>query len=127
MVMRFFGGSKMTEKKLKKFEKRLIAERTKLLEKLNFDKDQFFDLNKNETGDIVDQAFNMYEKDWAIQLSEGDKKILKAINGALNRMKVDSYGKCVCGKKIDEKRLEAIPWTFECVHCVHEKKPLTVS
>ena len=117
----------MTERNLRKFEKRLLVERTKLLEKLNFNLDQFSDLNKNETGDIVDQAFNMYEKDWAIQLSEGDKKQLVAINGALNRVKIGNYGLCKCGKQINEKRLEAIPWTFECVDCVNKKRALDPS
>ena len=118
----------MVKKELEKFKKKLIQERVKLLEKLDFDKDQFSDLNKQETGDIVDQAFNMYEKDWAIQLSEGDKKLLVAINGALNRIKLGNYGQCKCGKVISKQRLEAIPWTFQCVDCVNnEKKFLSVS
>ena len=111
----------MTKKKLAKFEKILKEEREKVLLKLNYDKNEYGDLSKTEVGDIVDQAYNMYEKDRTIQISETEKKALHDIDMALQRIKLSTYGKCKCGAEIEENRLEAIPWTTTCTKCVQEK------
>jgi DnaK suppressor protein len=108
----------VNKKKLKQFEKLLIAERDKLLQKLNFDKEIYGDLQKQDIGDIVDKAFNMWELDRTIDITENDKRLLKLINAAIERTKSGDYGNCSCGSEIAEKRLEAIPWTTKCVNCV---------
>ncbi|MBL8991742.1 MAG: TraR/DksA C4-type zinc finger protein [Spirochaetia bacterium] len=106
----------MNKKQVKTFEKRLQEERDKILLKLNYDKESFGDLKKNEVGDIVDKAFNMWEKDRAIDISENDKRTLQDLDRALQRLHAGQYGLCtLCGFDIDEKRLEAIPWAEKCV------------
>jgi DnaK suppressor protein len=106
----------MLKKQVKLFQKKLIDERDKLLEKLNFDRDSFGDLKKNEVGDLVDKAFTMWEKDRAIDISENDKKTMREIQGALQRIHTGQFGHCqICGSTIDEKRLEALPWAQQCV------------
>ncbi len=112
----------MNKRKLKYFKKRLEEEKTKITQKLTYEKDQFDDLNKKEIGDIIDVAFNMYEKDRAIQMSESDKKILVEINLAARKILEGTYGLCSCGQEIDENRLDAIPWTNVCVKCMKIKK-----
>ena len=112
----------MNKRKLKHFEKRLLEEKKKVVQKLTHDKDQFDDLNKREIGDIIDVAFNMYEKDRTIQMTESEKRILAEINSSLRRINEGSYGVCVCGDNIDENRLEAIPWTYICLKCVKKKR-----
>jgi DnaK suppressor protein len=48
-------------------------------------------------------------------LDEKEQKDIQAINRALARIELGEYGSCeVCGKRIDEDRLEAIPWTSVC-------------
>jgi len=55
------------------------------------------------------------------QLSDVEIEILKAINDALERIQNETYGICeVCGKEIEEERLEAVPWTTLCIQ--HAKK-----
>ncbi len=106
----------MNKKLLKQFEKRLLGEREKLLAKLNLEKEAFVDLKRNEVGDIVDKAFTQWEKDRAIDISEGDKRVLVEIDRALHRMRTGGYGVCIlCNCDIDPMRLEALPWTQTCV------------
>lgn len=102
---------------LTKYRKLLLAERKRVLTQLNAEVSQFHDLEKYEIGDIVDRAFNMYEKNMTIQMSEGDKKILQAIEHALKRIDNETFGNCTtCGKPIDSARLEALPWALTCVN-----------
>jgi len=82
----------------------------------------FDELQKNEIGDLVDKAFNMWELDRAIDISEQDKKNLIEINKALLRIKNEVYGVCACKKEIEDIRLEAIPWTEICLSCIKKLK-----
>ena len=112
----------MNREKLKYFENRLLKEKEKIISQLSYEKDQFGDLHKKEIGDLVDQAFNMYEKDRAIQFTESEKQALIAINAALQLVKLKTYGMCSCGKNIEENRLEAIPWARLCMACAKKKR-----
>ena len=55
------------------------------------------------------------------ELEEIEVEILKKIDEALERISEGTYGYCeVCGKPIEEKRLEAIPWTTLCAEHAKE-------
>jgi len=46
-------------------------------------------------------------------------KEIAQIRAALRRIDKGSYGDCVtCGDQIDERRLEAVPHTPQCIKCV---------
>ena len=54
-------------------------------------------------------------KEDSLALAETDSAILAAVRAALRRIDDGTYGRCVAdGKPIDEKRLEAVPWTQYC-------------
>jgi DnaK suppressor protein len=54
-------------------------------------------------------------KEDSLALAETDAEILAAVRAALRRIEDGTYGVCVVdGKPIDEKRLEAVPWTPYC-------------
>lgn len=70
------------------------------------------------------------EKDFAEQITQGEnddvlnalddeaRATLQNINAALLRIKEGTYGICGrCGKPIDQKRLEVIPYATVCVGC----------
>ena len=43
---------------------------------------------------------------------------MQQIENALNRMETGTYGICVvCGDDIDDRRLEAVPYTPRCINC----------
>ncbi|BBM88696.1 hypothetical protein COTS27_00380 [Spirochaetota bacterium] len=107
----------MTKKDLKKYRLQLEQDRVRILDQLNFDKEQIKDLEKRDIGDIIDRAFNMYEKGRAIEMSEKEKRELAAIDEALLRIKKGTYGVCaICGSAINLDRLNAIPWAATCVN-----------
>ncbi len=67
---------------------------------------------------LADQGseVNEYEKSFLLASMEGD--ILEELDEALDRIDDGSFGTCViCGKEINQKRLEAIPYAKLCIEC----------
>ncbi|RMA96979.1 TraR/DksA family transcriptional regulator [Hydrogenothermus marinus] len=55
------------------------------------------------------------------EMEDVEIKIIREIDKALERINDGTYGYCeVCGKPIEEKRLEAIPWTTLCIEHAKE-------
>jgi len=51
-------------------------------------------------------------------LEESAVTEIKEIQAALRRIDDGTYGTCArCGEKINEKRLEALPYATECIQC----------
>jgi len=68
--------------------------------------------------DVADMAVESYTKEFLFGKSAGDRKILQMIHEALERIEDKSYGECAnCGKEIQAKRLEAVPWALLCIQC----------
>jgi DnaK suppressor protein len=59
------------------------------------------------------------------QLDERERQEIEAIDGALEKIKLDKYGFCdVCLKPIAVKRLRALPWTSLCaLHAKEQTEP----
>ncbi len=68
--------------------------------------------------DIADRASSSYQKELLFHQSNTDRQLLQMVEGALGRIREDSFGECIsCGKEINAKRLEAVPWTRHCIEC----------
>jgi DnaK suppressor protein len=68
--------------------------------------------------DTLDQATRQSEKEVLLQTSTNEKQLLRAVELALGRIQDGTFGHCLsCAKEIDEKRLQAVPWTRYCIHC----------
>lgn len=105
----------MNKKKLEKYKKLLLEEKTKILE-ANFNNDTLEHLGVNESGDIVDVASKLYQTDFFLQMADHDKEKLKLIDKALEKIEDGTYGICEgLDKPIEEKRLDALPWTPYCI------------
>jgi len=51
-------------------------------------------------------------------LEENSEHVLRAIDGALQRIGDGTFGLCeTCGQPISEERLEAIPYATQCIDC----------
>ena len=60
-------------------------------------------------------------KDEYFALAETDSAVLALVRGALQRIEDGTFGLCIVdGKPIEEKRLEAVPWTPYCLQ--HQEK-----
>jgi DnaK suppressor protein len=68
--------------------------------------------------DLGDRALTTTSQEMLLQLSAGERRILKLIDEALGRIETGNYGTCVhCGGTIQKARLEAIPWARHCIEC----------
>lgn len=68
--------------------------------------------------DLADIASDDIDRKTLQTLGAQDVKRLRLIDSALSRIKNGRYGTCLrCGKKITEKRLEAIPYALMCISC----------
>jgi RNA polymerase-binding transcription factor DksA len=79
---------------------------------------------RDETGDlsigtddhIADTATETFMRELDSGLEENAEHLLVEIESALGRIESGSYGTCeVCGRPIDEERLEAVPWATLCI------------
>jgi DnaK suppressor protein len=77
-----------------------------------------------ETGDLAigagdhlaDSASETYMRELDGGLGENAEHVLAEIDAALQRIADGTFGTCaVCGKPIDEERLEAVPYATLCI------------
>lgn len=68
--------------------------------------------------DIADKAASSYNKEFLFHQSNNDRQLLQMVENALGRIREGNFGECIsCGKEINPKRLEAVPWTRHCIEC----------
>jgi RNA polymerase-binding protein DksA len=77
-----------------------------------------------ETGDLAigsgdhlaDSATETYLRELDGGLEENAEHLLEEIDAALGRIDEGTYGTCrVCGRQINEERLEAVPYATLCI------------
>lgn len=68
--------------------------------------------------DAADHAVQSYQKEFLfLQGTQGHNQ-LSQVRAALERLREGSFGECQqCGETIGEKRLDAVPWTANCIAC----------
>jgi DnaK suppressor protein len=68
--------------------------------------------------DMVEKAVNSYNKEFLFRQSDNERSHLFLVQEALSRMKTGDFGLCQsCGKPIERKRLDAVPWAPLCRAC----------
>ncbi|OQW30350.1 MAG: hypothetical protein A4E19_10340 [Nitrospira sp. SG-bin1] len=68
--------------------------------------------------DVSDQASAEVDQNFSMRIRERERKLLKKIDEALERMDAATYGTCErCGGDIPYKRLKARPVTTFCIEC----------
>ena len=77
-----------------------------------------------ETGELAsgpgdhlgDHGSEVFQRELDNGLEENAEHLLSEIDAALGRIENGTYGTCVvCGRPIDEERLEAVPWATLCI------------
>jgi DnaK suppressor protein len=68
--------------------------------------------------DVSDQASAEVDQNFSMRIRDRERKLLKKIDDALDRMSGGTYGICErCGGDIPYKRLKARPVTTLCIEC----------
>ncbi len=123
----------MDKQKLKHFRNILLKEKKDMLNTLdlmnsnnpNESMPEYFDelsMYDNHPADLGTEMFIMEQN---MSLKSSQANTVDEIDAALERIDDGSYGVCtVCGKDIDEDRLEIIPYTSVCVECSNKEVPI---
>jgi len=108
----------MDKKKLDAFKKRLETRLQELRRIVNRTQADGRSADEDSTQDIADRAASSYNKEFLFSQSNNERHLLQMVEKALARIREGSFGECInCGKEINSKRLEAVPWTRYCIQC----------
>jgi DnaK suppressor protein len=102
---------------------RLLSQRKEILDLYKHDLRVGQESSDEASEDIVDRANNAYQREFMFNLSGAERRLLRQIEGALERLDQGGYGVCDhCGEPIGAKRLKAIPWARYCVGCQEKEE-----
>lgn len=74
--------------------------------------------SNGQVPDPTDRASLESERSFELRIRDRERKLIKKIRKALERIDEDTYGICEeCGEDIGIKRLEARPVTTLCIEC----------
>ncbi|PYX06331.1 MAG: RNA polymerase-binding protein DksA [Acidobacteria bacterium] len=108
----------MDKKKLEYFRKRLEVRQQELRRTVSRTEQDGRTVDEDSAQDIADRAASSYTKEFLFHQSNNDRQLLAMVESALDRIRQGSFGECIsCGKEINAKRLEAVPWTRHCIAC----------
>src|SRR6202521_36488 len=111
-------SSSMDKKKLEYFRKRLETRQQELRRTVSRIEQDGRTVDEDSAQDVADRAASSYTKEFLFSQSNNDRQILAMVENALSRIREGSFGECIsCGKEINPKRLEAVPWTRHCIDC----------
>jgi len=108
----------MDKKKLEYFKKKLEGRQTDLRRMVSRTEQDGRTVDEDSAQDIADRAASSYNKEFLFHQSNNDRQLLQMVENALSRIREGTFGECIsCGKEINPKRLEAVPWTRHCIEC----------
>ena len=108
----------MEKKKLENFKKRLETRQKELRHMVTRNQQDGRAADEEATQDVADRAASSYTKEFLFHQSNNDRQLLQMVENALSRIREGTFGECIsCGKEINPKRLEAVPWTRHCIEC----------
>lgn len=108
----------MDKKRLDSFKKRLEMRQQELRRTVSRTQQDGRSADEDTAQDIADRAASSYTKEFLFHQSNNDRQLLQMVDGALSRIREGTFGECIsCGKEINPKRLEAVPWTRHCIEC----------
>lgn len=112
-------GKIMDEKFISDVKEKLLAQRATILASLAGQSADMKNLVKPvESGDEADVASDAVDRTILDSLGAQDSQLLRQIDGALERIRLNKYGICIsCGKEIPHERLEALPYALMCITC----------
>ncbi len=113
------------KKELERFRTILISKRAELVGDVNNMESQAL---KDQSGSlsnlpqhIAEQGSEAYEQSLALDLAAADRKLIKEIDDALQRIEDGTYGVCeITGKPIKPERLEELPWARYSIEAARE-------
>ena len=111
------GESYMNDEQLKHFRQLLLSWRSDLVNEVTKTVGHMKDEAANFP-DPADRATQEEEFSLELRARDRERKLIKKIDGTLERISIDDYGYCdACGIEIGIQRLEARPTATLCIDC----------
>jgi DnaK suppressor protein len=108
----------MDKKRIESFKKRLEERQSILRRNVTRTAEDGRRADEEATQDIADRAASSYNKEFLFHQSNSERQLLQMVEAALSRIREGTFGQCIsCGRDINPKRLEAVPWTRHCIEC----------
>jgi len=113
----------MDKKRVDYYKKKLAARREELLRTIARTQQEGREADEDPTVDLADKAANSYTKEFLFGQTHNERSLLQLVDDALARIRENSFGDCVsCHQELQQKRLEAVPWTRYCITCQEKKE-----
>ncbi len=113
----------LSEKDYEYFRKALMQQRASLLQEANKTVANELDVKEEELADSIDRSSVEAERNFTLRLRDRERKLLKKIDDALDRLEKGEIGSCVeCGERIGINRLRARPVATLCIQCKEEEE-----
>jgi phage/conjugal plasmid C-4 type zinc finger TraR family protein len=106
------------EKSLRSEKERLLAERTRLAQSTGSGRGDAGELTDYDPNHPADASSDLFDRGKDMALAESVEVMLGRIDAALAKIEAGTYGICeVCGERIPDARLHAIPDATMCLKC----------
>ena len=113
----------MNSAQLEKFRSRLLEKRKEVLRGVQSSSTSSKETGSDGIQDIADQASSAYTKEFLLSVGDEERRVLKQIEIALQKIKEKNYGICEsCKKSISVKRLDALPFAQLCIQCKEKEE-----
>jgi DnaK suppressor protein len=113
----------MDKKRLEYYKKKLVTRREDLVRGIARTEQEGREADEDPTVDLADKAANSYTKEFLFGQTHNDRSLLALVDEALIRIREETFGECIaCQAELQQKRLEAVPWTRYCISCQEKKE-----
>ena len=113
----------MDKKRKDYYRKKLDAKKEELERQIAAEEEAGRDADQDASQDIADKAANSYTKEFLFSKSDNERMQLHMVEEALERLAHNGFGVCeACGENVQQKRLEAVPWTRHCIECQEKQE-----
>ena len=112
-----------------RFRKRLLDDRSRAQGALDYLHEENPGSMEDETQEIPsdnhpgDVATITLDREIDYTLEENEERLIAEIDAALQRIEDGTFGICAsCGQPIGAERLEAVPYTTQCIDCKRKEE-----
>ncbi len=108
----------MEKKRVEHFKKLLESRQQELRRQVSNRQQDGRSQPEDIAQDIADRAASSYNKEFLFTQSTTERQLLGMVESALGRIREGTFGECIsCGREINARRLEAVPWARYCIEC----------
>jgi DnaK suppressor protein len=108
----------LNKKERERYRNKILKKKEEIVNKISETYNESKEVESGIAQDVVDKAESSYTKEFLLSLSDAEREQLLLIDDALKRIDKKELGICQrCGKDINKKRLDVVPWTSYCIDC----------